>query len=325
MDLLSNYLRDLGAVPFNMNLRISLVYLLCTVVLAGAIWIWRGRPTGFLSWLLPASVYRHRSNLLDIKLFLTNRLVDASGLAGAVFFPPLVAIGLIGLWADVAGYNPPPETWGRTLLATIIIVMASDFCKYWAHRWHHEWKVLWPFHAVHHSADVLTPLTVMRAHPVETLLRNLLITVVVGVVQAVVLILVLGQIDFVTIGGANALYVLFNALGANLRHSHIWLSYGAVLEHVFISPAQHQVHHSVAVEHHDKNYGSIFALWDWAFGTLYIPPRQEALTFGISDAAGKRIAQPHETLGAALLTPFAESIAAARTGEDAAAPELRKP
>lgn len=55
MDLLSNYLRDLGAVPFNMNLRISLVYLLCTVVLAGAIWIWRGRPTGFLSWLLPAS------------------------------------------------------------------------------------------------------------------------------------------------------------------------------------------------------------------------------------------------------------------------------
>lgn len=39
MDLLSNYLRDLGAVPFNMNLRISLVYLLCTVVLAGAIWI----------------------------------------------------------------------------------------------------------------------------------------------------------------------------------------------------------------------------------------------------------------------------------------------
>lgn len=144
MDVFLDYLRDLGAVPFNMNLRVSLFYLLCTVVLAGGIWLWRGRPSGFVAWLLPASVYRHRSNLLDIKLFFTNRFVDASGLAGAVFFPPLVAIGLIGLWGDLVGYAPPSQTWGRTLLATIIIVMASDFCKYWAHRWHHEWRCFGP-------------------------------------------------------------------------------------------------------------------------------------------------------------------------------------
>lgn len=327
MELFFNYLRDLGEIPFNMNFRVSLFYLLCTVVLAGGIWIWQGRPKSFISWLLPAAVYRHRSNLLDIKLFFTNRFVDVSGLAGAVFFPPLVAIALIELWASVTEYTPPPDSWGRTLLATVIIVMASDFCKYWAHRLHHEWKILWPFHAVHHSADVLTPLTVMRAHPVESLLRNLLITIVVGVVQAVVLILVLGKIDMVTIGGANALYFLFNALGSNLRHSHIWLSYGPILEHIFISPAQHQVHHSVAVEHHDKNYGSMFALWDWAFGTLYIPPKREELTFGISDAEGNRIAQPYETLGSALLKPFAESFEAGRQIEDAVdtPPELHKP
>lgn len=315
MDLITAYFRDLATTPFNSNLRISLFYLSCTVLLAFGIWLWRGRPTGFASWLLPARVYRHRSNLLDIKLFLTNRFVDVSGLTGAVFFPPLVAFWLIGLWSELVDFTAPPQTWGRTLAATVIIVMASDFCKYWAHRWHHEWKVLWPFHAVHHSADVLTPLTVMRAHPVESLLRNLLITVVVGAVQALVLVLVLGKIDFITIGGANALYVLFNTLGANLRHSHIWLSYGRVLEHVFISPAQHQVHHSVAIEHHDKNYGSIFALWDWAFGTLYIPPRQETLTFGVSDGEGTRIAQPHETLRAALFKPFVESMASLRRAE----------
>lgn len=312
MDLITAYFRDLAATPFNTSLRISLFYLCCTVVLAYGIWMWRGRPTGFAAWLLPARVYRHRSNLLDIKLFLTNRFVDVAGLTGVVFFPPLVAFWLIGLWSDFADYVVPPQTWGRTLAATVIIVMASDFCKYWAHRWHHEWRVLWPFHAVHHSADVLTPLTVMRAHPVESLVRNLLITVVVGAVQALVLVLVLGKIDFITIGGANALYVLFNTLGANLRHSHIWLSYGRVMEHVFISPAQHQVHHSVAIEHHDKNYGSIFALWDWAFGTLYIPPRQETLTFGVSDGAGNRIAQPHGTLRAALFKPFVESVTTLR-------------
>ncbi|WP_424976584.1 sterol desaturase family protein [Dinoroseobacter sp. S124A] len=312
MDLVYAYIRDLLAAPFNMNLRISLVYLGCTLCLAASIWLWRGRPGGFLAWLLPAKVYRHRSNLLDIKLFFTNRLVDVSGLAGALFFPPLVASGVLSLWADFAGYAPPPESWLRVLAATVIIVMASDFCKYWAHRWHHEWPILWPFHAVHHSAEVLTPLTVMRAHPVETLLRNLLMTLIVGLVQAVVLIVLLGRIDIVTIGGANALYVVFNALGANLRHSHIWLSYGRVMEHVFISPAQHQIHHSMAVEHHDRNYGSIFALWDWAFGTLYIPERQEDLTFGISEADGTPIPQPHRTLGAALVGPFRNSFAVLR-------------
>ncbi|MCV3271685.1 sterol desaturase family protein [Roseobacter sinensis] len=159
------------------------------------------------------------------------------------------------------------------MLATLIIVRASDFCKYWAHRLHHEWKVLWPFHAVHHSADVLTPLTLQRVHPVEPLIRNLLITVIVGAIQGVLLFVLIGRIDLVTLGGANAMYVVFNMLGANLRHSHIWLSYGRVMEHILISPAQHQIHHSVAVEHHNKNYGSMFAIWDWMFGTLYAPER----------------------------------------------------
>ena len=46
---------------------------------------------------------------------------------------------------------------------------------------------------------------------------------------------------------------------------------------------------------------------DWAFGTLYIPEAKEDLTFGVSDAAGLRIDQPHPTLRAALIVPFKES------------------
>ncbi|MEM9306581.1 MAG: sterol desaturase family protein [Pseudomonadota bacterium] len=228
------------------------------------------------------------------------------GVFGAVFFPTAVAYGLLNHLND-GQTAAVPLTWSSGLLVTFIVVATSDFCKYWAHRLHHEWKVLWPFHAVHHSAEVLTPLTVQRIHAVEPVIRNMLMTIVVGLVQALMLYLFVGKISVTTIGGANAIYFVFNALGANFRHSHIWISYGRVLEHVFISPAQHQIHHSVHKRHHDKNYGSIFAIWDWMFGTLYVPQEREKLVFGVSDGTSQPMEQPCPTLVTALINPFRES------------------
>lgn len=295
----------LGA-PFDLNVRYSLFYLCCSTIIAFLVWKYQGTSGSFIKWLVPKEVYRHRSNLLDIKLFFASRMFIALGFTSAVFFPTTVAYTLL-LNVASADFTPPPITWQRGLIVTLIIVVTSDFCKYWAHRAHHEWGFLWPFHAVHHSADVLTPLTVQRVHPVEPMIRNLLMTVLVGIVQGLVLYAFIGQINIATIGGANALYFIFNALGANFRHSHIWISYGPIIERILISPAQHQVHHSVAVKHHDKNYGSMFAIWDWMFGTLYIPTEREKLIFGVSDGTGKPAEQPYPTLVAALILPFRES------------------
>ncbi|MCB1342416.1 MAG: sterol desaturase family protein [Pseudooceanicola sp.] len=312
MDTLIAFGQELMRTPLDAMERVSALYLACAVVIAAGVWLVSGREKSLIAFLFPREVYTHRSNLMDLKLFLVNKLTAFIGLTGAVFFPPLVAFAVLSMLAGWAGAPENPTTWGRGALATLVIVLASDFCKYWAHRWHHELRALWPFHAVHHSADVLTPLTVMRTHPVESLIRNLLITAIVGMVQGLVLFLLVGQIDILTLGGANAFYFVFNALGSNLRHSHVWLSYGRVLEHIFISPAQHQIHHSVAKQHHDCNYGSMFAIWDWMFGTLYIPERRETLRFGVSDAEGNPKPQPHLTLADALVTPFRESWQALR-------------
>jgi sterol desaturase/sphingolipid hydroxylase (fatty acid hydroxylase superfamily) len=311
METINAFFGYVTAAPFDMNVRYSIFYLLCSVVIAFGIWLYRGRPETFVKWLVPKAVYSHKSNILDIKLFLASRAFMAFGIFSAVFFPTTVAYTLL-MKMGGADFAPPPVSANRILVATLIIVVASDFCKYWAHRAHHEWKILWPFHAVHHSADVLTPLTVQRVHPVEPLIRNALITLIVGLVQGIILYAVLGQLSIATIAGANAIYFLFNALGANFRHSHIWISYGRVMEHILISPAQHQVHHSVATKHHDKNYGSIFAIWDWMFGTLYVPEKVEDLTFGCSDGTGKPMAQPYPTLRRALIGPFIDSGQAIR-------------
>jgi sterol desaturase/sphingolipid hydroxylase (fatty acid hydroxylase superfamily) len=49
-----------------------------------------------------------------------------------------------------------------------------------------------------------------------------------------------------------------------------------------MSPAHHQIHHSRNPAHFNKNLGSCLALWDWMFGTLYIPSaKREVLEFGV--------------------------------------------
>ena len=50
---------------------------------------------------------------------------------------------------------------------------------------------------------------------------------------------------------------------------------------MLISPAQHQLHHSVAVQHHDKNFGATLAVWDWLFGSLHHSVETEDLTLGL--------------------------------------------
>ncbi|MEO1536983.1 MAG: sterol desaturase family protein [Pseudomonadota bacterium] len=314
MEILAGIVDSFAYEAFSVHSRLAVMYLAFAVVIATIVWLVRGAPMPLLKWLFPASVYRHNSNLLDIKLFLTHRVLTGAGLFSAVIFTPIVTFWLLN-WFD--SFSPTveehPVTFWRSALVTLLVVLSADFVKYWAHRMHHEYKPLWSFHAVHHSADVLTPLTLTRTHPVESIIRLVGISLLVGATQAIAIFTFVGTIDLVTIGGANALYFVFNAAGSNLRHSHIWLSYGRVLEHIFISPAQHQVHHSTDLKHHNKNYGSMFAIWDWMFGTLYVPQNgPEDLRFGVSDENGDPLPQQYPTLREALINPFRESADAFR-------------
>ena len=63
----------------------------------------------------------------------------------------------------------------------------------------------------------------------------------------------------------------------------MWLSYGLVLSHIFISPAQHQIHHSIEARHFGHNVGFALAIWDWMFGTLYVPKERETFDMGLGD------------------------------------------
>jgi hypothetical protein len=60
----------------------------------------------------------------------------------------------------------------------------------------------------------------------------------------------------------------------------------------------------------DRNYREVLAVWDWMFGTLYVPEREEILEFGLADAEGNKLPQRHDTLAGALIAPVTDALAA---------------
>lgn len=279
-----------------------------------------------LGFVFDPKVWLHQSSLVDLKILIAGRTISPFlGVANRTVIA-IIAATVAGaiLGPDFIPSETQAPALATLLVMTLILSLANDFTTYWVHRIHHENPVLWPFHRVHHSAETMTPFTLLRKHPVYDLTRALSDALVVAPVQGLVFA-AFGVIDFMTILGVNMIYAMFNWLGSNLRHSHIWLSYGPVLSRILISPAQHQIHHSRAPAHHDKNYGEVFALWDWMFGTLYIPDGLETLEFGIADAKGAPLPQPHPTLRAAWLEPFTASYKALTLQRSAHSRESRTP
>ena len=164
---------------------------------------------------------------------------------------------------------------------TFCYFVLDDFSKFLVHFLMHRIPFLWSFHKVHHSAEVLTPITVFRTHPIEGIIFVIRNAISQGSIIGLFYFITQGNLNLVTILGANLFSFTFHLLGSNLRHSHISISYWKWLEHFLISPAQHQIHHSVNKNHHDKNFGVTFAFWDLLFGSLVFSKGDQKLTYGL--------------------------------------------
>lgn len=313
IDILDQAGRSVVGTAFGFSSRLNPLYLIAMIPLGWLIYRLQKIDTGFWGWLLPRDIYAHPSTRTDVKLFLVGLLIK---LTGFVNFAIIRVVIIFALTESLGKATADPGLVGIVML-TLVFTVVSDFCVYWIHRGHHEIKLIWPFHAVHHSAEVMSPITIYRKHPVYDVLSQFVRTAITAVVQGLVLALIFGQVSLALIGGVTIFTMAFNVLGVNFRHSHVWISYGRFWSHIFISPAQHQIHHSLARKHWHKNYGQIFALWDLIFGTLYVPEEQEILEFGLSTPDGKRIEQPYPTVTDALCAPFKESVAYFKSSHEA--------
>lgn len=170
-------------------------------------------------------------------------------------------------------------------LWTFLRMIAGEIGYYAYHRLMHT-KYLWHFHAVHHSATHLNFLTAYRMHPVDLLISNLILGLAGGLFALFTLFLFGKQSISLLIFGF-VFIIPFRAVVANLRHSHVWWCFPDWLSRIFMSPAQHQVHHCTNEIYVNKNFTNDVAFIDLMFGTLHIPKEEEEadLKFGIDNAA----------------------------------------
>ncbi|CAD5954552.1 hypothetical protein PCC9214_02774 [Planktothrix tepida] len=295
----------------NGSRRLYWLYLLTSLLLAGLVY-WRSQPKsdlnfkGFLSFCFPKEIYFHPSALLDYQIFIINNILAPGNLRLAWFETSLVA-SLVNNWLQATfGYfgGFTTENLGSLVIFTLLFVAVFDFASYLNHAWHHQNPILWQFHSLHHSSEVLTPISLYRSHPLYELNKKLITTAISAPLQGILIYLFFGKIHVITLFGLNFLVALYYMAGGNLAHSHIWLDYGKIGNHIFISPVLHQIHHSIAPQHINKNYGEFLGIWDWMFGTLYLPEKEEKLEFGI----GKNQPQPYPTLTQAYLDPVVNAI-----------------
>lgn len=285
--------------------------LVAALALAGLVFLLRERQAGqgvrgFLGYCFPRRMFLHRSTWVDCQLIVVNHFLASLFNLTWRFNTALFTTALLGGLGWVFGPPPQALAWtGTTLvLLTILFAMAEDFGYYVFHLAAHRIGWLWAFHKVHHSAETLTVFANVRVHPVELALTGPFKAVAGALVMAPALYLFAGNADFTTILGMNLMAAFFGLVGSQLHHSHIWISWGSALEHVLISPAQHQIHHSTAPRHWNRNLGGNFALWDWMFGTLYVPLGREDIRFGLGDG----VVQPHPNVLAAYVVPFLELL-----------------
>ncbi|MGI9503551.1 MAG: sterol desaturase family protein, partial [Geminicoccaceae bacterium] len=150
-----------------------------------------------------------------------------------------------------------PEAWEGLPVWSVMLfaVFIGDFVGYWRHRLEHT-ALLWPSHAVHHSDTEMTWLTLERFHPINRATT--------GVIDNLVLFLM----------GVPPVALIANNLVRHyygyLIHADLPWTYGR-LSLLFVSPAMHRWHHAADARFFQKNFATVFSIFDRAFGTYRVP------------------------------------------------------
>ena len=262
--------------------RINILYLLSSLILAFYVFKTSKIRGSFWRYIFNKRVWLGRSAVVDYIFFFFNGLLKVLLLGPYIIFGFYIAFYINEYLLQIFGYPEFSLSITKTLvLYTITLTIVNDFFSYFIHYLMHNIPFLWEFHKTHHSATTLNPLTQYRIHPIELIINNVRNILVFGFITGVFDYLSHHQIDKIMFLGVNVFTFLFFFFGANLRHSHVKLKYPKVIEYIFISPFQHQIHHSTKKIHFNKNMGSKFAIWDYLFGTLVLSESTSRLNFGI--------------------------------------------
>ena len=148
---------------------------------------------------------------------------------------------------ELSSWHLPVDSWWTYLL----LFLADDLAYYWFHRIHHEVRVFWASHVVHHSSEHYNLSTALRQ--TWTPMTSLPFWIPLALFFAPWMILTQQAISLI--------YQFW-------IHTERVKRLPAPLEFVLNTPSHHRVHHGSNEAYLDRNYGGILIIWDRLFGTF---------------------------------------------------------
>ena len=216
---------------------------------------------------------------------------------------------------DLQAINPMQNLpyWAILLIGFVF----RDFIQWWTHRLLHRFDTLWEFHKVHHSVEEMGFAAHLRYHWMENIVYKVceyipLALLGIGLYDFFVIhifTLVWGHFNHsnITVSGKITGGILGGVIGIVIGNSllgiHVFenLSYGGIslvaiggiltgyfllgpfMKKIFNSPEMHIWHHSYELPEERRygiNFGLTLAMWDYIFGTAYIPHEGRDIKLG---------------------------------------------
>ena len=154
-----------------------------------------------------------------------------------------------------------PGMSDRPAVSFLIYLVVFDFLHYIIHRAQHGIDAWWALHSLHHSQRQMTMWSDNRNHLLDDVAVSsllVLFSLLIGVPPS----------QFVAI-------VALTQLAESFQHANVKMGFGAVGEHLGVSPRFHRLHHSIGLGHEGAggrslggcNFGVLFPWWDMLFKT----------------------------------------------------------
>jgi sterol desaturase/sphingolipid hydroxylase (fatty acid hydroxylase superfamily) len=165
-----------------------------------------------------------------------------------------------------------PGVTDLAFVSFLMYLVVFDFVNYLIHRGQHEFEWWWKLHALHHSQRQMSMWTDNRNHLIDSIIVALILS-------TVAVLIGVGPGQFVAL-------IAFGRLSENFQHANLRLSFGPVLERLWVSPRFHRRHHSIGDGHesfeHGRvvlggcNFGVLLPVWDILFNTADFQMRFDA-------------------------------------------------
>lgn len=173
-------------------------------------------------------------------------------------------LGLFGVENIVAIHVQDFPVWSQLLIMFVI----ADFIQWNVHRQLHRRPWLWKYHKVHHSVKEMGFAAQFRFHFMET------------IIYKSVEYIPLAMIGF----GIQEFFIvnMFAVLVGHLNHANLNWNYG-IFGYLFNNPKMHIWHHAKEMPEerpYGMNYGLSLSLWDYLFGTAYMPKSGKNIELG---------------------------------------------